>query len=201
MINIIDYGMGNLRSVQKAFEFLGYEAKITDNKEEIEKASHLVLPGVGAFGLGMEALNERGFIEVIHSAVEKGKPFLGICLGMQLLFDKSYEHGEHEGLGIIPGEVKRFVLPKEYKVPHIGWNKITIKQGELFDKNAKGQYVYFVHSYYCDPSNKECIAATSNYGIDFCAAVAHKNVFATQFHPEKSSEIGLEMLKKFGELK
>jgi glutamine amidotransferase len=201
MITIIDYGMGNLRSVQKAFEFLGYEAMVTDDKNKIEDASHLILPGVGAFGDAMKALDELGFVETIQNEVKKGKPFLGICLGMQLLFDKSYEHGEFEGLSIVPGEVKRFQLPAEYKVPHMGWNKINIQQGELFDKDEKDQYVYFVHSYYCDPKDKEYTAATSNYGIEFCAAVAYENVFATQFHPEKSSKTGLNMLRKFGELK
>ncbi len=201
MITIIDYGMGNLRSVQKAFEFLGYEAQITDDKNKIKDASSLVLPGVGAFGDAMDALDKRELIDVIPNEVKKGKPFLGICLGMQLLFEKSYEHGEFLGLGIIPGEVKRFMLPNEFKVPQIGWNKLNIIQGEIFDKEQKDQYVYFVHSYYCDPNEKKYIAATSNYGVEFCAATAYDNVFATQFHPEKSSETGLNMLKKFGELK
>lgn len=201
MIAVIDYGMGNLRSVQKAFEYLGYEAQITDDSAIIDSASHVVLPGVGAFGDAMDALHKQDLSETIKSQVEKGKPFLGICLGMQLLFDKSYEHGEFEGLGIVSGEVKKFVLPKKYKVPHMGWNKLKVLHGELFDKDDAHQYVYFVHSFYCDPSDKDITAATGNYGIDFCAAVAKDNVFATQFHPEKSGDIGLNMLKKFGELK
>ena len=201
MIAVIDYGMGNLRSVQKAFEFLGYDAFITNEKEEIDSASHVVLPGVGAFGDAMDALNRLDLSDTIKKQVRKGKPFLGICLGMQLLFDKSYEHGEFEGLGIIGGEVKKFVLPVEYKVPHMGWNKLNVVGGALFDKNDAHQYVYFVHSFYCDPGDDTVIAAKANYGIDFCAAVAKDNVFATQFHPEKSGDTGLEMLKKFGELK
>jgi glutamine amidotransferase len=201
LIAVIDYGVGNLKSVQKAFEFLGYEAQVTDDKNRIDNASHVILPGVGAFGDAMDALNKLDLVQVIQNQVRKGKPFLGICLGMQLLFDKSYEHGEFEGLSIIPGEVKRFQLPSEFKVPHMGWNRLTVSQGELFDKSEENQYVYFVHSYYCDPSDKSYTAATANYSIDFCAAVAHENVFATQFHPEKSSDTGLKMLKKFGELK
>lgn len=201
MIAIIDYGMGNLRSVQKAFEFLGYEAVITKDSDVLDQASHVVLPGVGAFGDAMKALESRGLIKPIKKQVKSGKPFLGVCLGMQLLFDKSYEHGEFEGLGIVPGEVVKFDLPAEYKVPHMGWNKLDVMQGEIFDKKDTHQYVYFVHSYHCVPSDKKMIAANANYGEDFCAAVAYKNIFATQFHPEKSGEIGLKMLKEFGETK
>ena len=201
MIAIIDYGMGNLRSVQKAFEFLGYDAIVTSESAKIDDASHVILPGVGAFGDAMQALNKKGFVETIQKQVKKGKPFLGICLGMQLIFDKSYEHGEFEGLKIINGEVKKFELPSEYKVPHMGWNKIDVKQGDIFDMEDKDQYVYFVHSFYCDPSDNNLTAATADYGINFCAAIAHNNVFATQFHPEKSGDTGLKMLKKFGELK
>ena len=201
MISIIDYGMGNLRSVQKAFEFLGYDAQITDKTDVIDNASHVVLPGVGAFGDAMTALRGKELVGTIQSQVKKGKPFLGICLGMQLLFDKSYEHGEFEGLKIVSGEVRKFELPAEYKVPHMGWNKLNVVRGDIFDKNDAHQYVYFVHSFYCDPGSLNVTAATANYGIDFCAAVADGNVFATQFHPEKSGDTGLEMLKKFGELK
>ena len=201
MIAIIDYGMGNLRSVQKAFEYLGYDAQITDSTAVMDSASHIVLPGVGAFGDAMASLNSLGFPDTLKAQVKKGKPFLGICLGMQLLFDKSYEHGEFEGLGIVPGEVVKFELPKEYKVPHMGWNKLDVKRGAIFDAQKQDQFVYFVHSFYCVPQKKESIAATASYGIDFCAAVAQDNVFATQFHPEKSGEIGLDMLRKFGELK
>lgn len=201
MIAIIDYGMGNLRSVQKAFEFLGYDAQITDKNDIIDNASHVVLPGVGAFGDAMDALRRKNLVQTIQNQVKAGKPFLGICLGMQLIFDKSYEHGEFQGLGIISGEVKKFELPAEYKVPHMGWNKLNVVQGAIFDKNDAHQYVYFVHSFYCDPSDGKVTAATASYGTDFCAAVAEGNVFATQFHPEKSGDTGLEMLKKFGELK
>ncbi len=201
MISIIDYGMGNLRSVQKAFEFLGHEAQITDDSKKIDDASHVVLPGVGAFGDAMDALNKLNLVETIKTQVEKGKPFLGICLGMQLIFDKSNEHGEYSGLGIVQGEVVKFELPNEYKVPHMGWNKLNIEQGAIFDKDEAQQYVYFVHSFYCVPTDKNVIAATTDYGIKFCAAVAKDNVYATQFHPEKSGETGLKMLKKFGEIK
>jgi glutamine amidotransferase len=201
MISIIDYGMGNLRSVQKAFEFLGYDAVITSAAYKIDGSSHLVLPGVGAFGDAMAALEKRNLVSIIKKQVEKGKPFLGICLGMQLLFDKSYEHGQFEGLKIVGGEVKKFELPPQYKVPHMGWNRLEVSRGEIFDRENAHQYVYFVHSFYCDPADKTVTAATANYGMDFCAAVARDNVFATQFHPEKSGETGLKMLKKFGEIK
>ncbi len=201
MIAIIDYGMGNLRSVQKAFEYLGYDAQITDSTAVMDSASHIVLPGVGAFGDAMDSLNRHDFPETLKAQVKKGKPFLGICLGMQLLFNKSYEHGEFEGLGIVPGEVVKFELPKEYKVPHMGWNKLDVKRGTIFDAQKQDQFVYFVHSFYCVPQKEESIAALSSYGIDFCAAIVQENVFATQFHPEKSGDIGLDMLRKFGELK
>jgi glutamine amidotransferase len=149
----------------------------------------------------MASLNRLGFPATLKDQVKKGKPFLGICLGMQLLFDKSYEHGEFEGLGIVPGEVVKFELPKEYKVPHMGWNKLDVKRGAIFDAQKQNQFVYFVHSFYCAPNNNDSIAATASYGIDFCAAIVQDNVFATQFHPEKSGDIGLDMLRKFGELK
>ncbi len=200
MISIIDYGMGNLRSVQKAFQYLGYEAEVTNKKNIILSSSHVVLPGVGAFEDAMNALYEQELIDTIKSQISSGKPFLGICLGMQLLFDKSYEHGEHSGLSIFDGEVVKFNLDNKYKVPHMGWNKIDIKQGEIFDKNKINQYVYFVHSYYAAPKDAAIIAATTNYGNDFTSAVCKDNVYATQFHPEKSGDTGLEMLRKFGDI-
>ncbi|MEX1377103.1 MAG: imidazole glycerol phosphate synthase subunit HisH [Eubacteriales bacterium] len=200
MITIIDYGMGNLRSAQKAFEFMGYEAEITDRIADIQEANKIVLPGVGAFADAMERLNTSGISKVIKEKVADGTPFLGICLGMQLVFDVSYENGEFEGLGLIGGEIVRFDLPKEYKVPQIGWNKLNIKDNILF-KDIKGDiYTYFVHSYYANPKNPSDIIATSNYGIEFTAVVNKDNVFATQFHPEKSGDSGLKMLDNFAKL-
>ncbi|MCK5130238.1 MAG: imidazole glycerol phosphate synthase subunit HisH [Clostridiales bacterium] len=201
MISIIDYGMGNLRSVQKAFEYLGYEAIITHDSNAIDNASHVVLPGVGAFQDAIKALVNRNLVSTIEKQIDAGKPFLGICLGMQLLFEKSYEHGEHKGLGIFNGEIVRFDLSSDYKVPHMGWNEIKIKQGEIFDQDKDDQYVYFVHSYHVKTKDRNIVAATTEYGYEFVAAVCKDNIFATQFHPEKSGDTGLAMLKRFGELK
>lgn len=200
MITIIDYGMGNLRSAQKAFEFIGYKAEITDRLSDIQKAEKIVLPGVGAFADAMDRLNTSGISKVIKQKVADGTPFLGICLGMQLIFDKSYENGEFEGLGLIPGEVVRFDLPKEYKVPQIGWNKLNIKESGLFNDIKGDIYTYFVHSYYAQPKDANDIIATSNYGIEFTAAVSKNNVYATQYHPEKSGTPGLKMLDNFAKL-
>lgn len=198
MITIIDYGMGNLRSVQKAVEFLGYEAEISSDPQVIEKASKLILPGVGAFGDAMKHLGERGLTELIIEKAQNGTPFLGICLGMQLLFDRSFEHGETEGLKLVPGEVVEFVLP-DLKVPHMGWNVLNAKSNPLFDKSCD-QYVYFVHSFYASGVPEENVIATSEYGHPFVAAVQKDNVFGLQFHPEKSGDIGLAMLKRFAEI-
>lgn len=200
MITIIDYGMGNLRSAQKAFEFIGFEAEITDKKADILKADKIVLPGVGAFADAMERLNGHGISKIIKSKVNDGTPFLGICLGMQLIFDASYENGEFEGLGLIQGKVVKFDLPKEYKVPHIGWNKLNATDTVLFRDIKNEKYTYFVHSYYAVPDDKNTVIATSDYGIEFTAAVNKENVYATQFHPEKSGDTGLKMLKNFAEL-
>ena len=200
MITIIDYGMGNLRSAQKAFEFVGYEAEITDRISDIEKASKIVLPGVGAFADAMDRLNTSGISKVIKKKAADGTPFLGICLGMQLVFDVSYENGEFEGLGLIGGEVVRFDLPSEYKVPQIGWNKLNIKDNILFNDIQGDIYTYFVHSYYAQPKNSADIIATGSYCIEFTAAVNKNNVFATQYHPEKSGEPGLKMLYNFAKL-
>ncbi len=200
MITIIDYGMGNLRSAQKAFEFIGFEAEITDKKADILKADKIVLPGVGAFADAMKRLNGHGISKIIKSKVNDGTPFLGICLGMQLIFDASYENGEFEGLGLIQGKVVKFDLPKEYKVPHIGWNKLNATDNFLFRDIKNEKYTYFVHSYYAVPDDKNTVIATSDYGIEFTAAVNKENVYATQFHPEKSGDTGLKMLKNFAEL-
>lgn len=198
MIAIIDYGMGNLRSVQKAFEFLGYAAEITSDPDRVRSAGKAVLPGVGAFADAMRALREGGMIPVIDEAIAREKPFLGICLGMQLLFDESGEGGRHAGLGLLPGKVRRITGAR--KVPHMGWNSLTLRPSPLFEGLSGSPYVYFVHSYCADPADPANIAATACYGQDFCAAAGRGRVFATQFHPEKSGRVGLRMLKNFGEL-
>jgi len=206
MIAIIDYGMGNLRSVQKAFEKVGFAAKVTADPADLRDAEKLVLPGVGAFKDCMDNLREGGFIEPIRRHVESGKPFLGICLGLQLLFSESEEFGRHQGLGIIPGKVVRFpadlrVAGEELKVPHMGWNQIRLRQdAPLFRGVADGSAVYFVHSYYVIPDDPTVVAAVTDYGIAFCSAIRRDNVMATQFHPEKSQQIGLRILRNFGEM-
>ena len=197
MIAIIDYGMGNLRSVEKAFEFAGFAAKITANRADIRDASHLVLPGVGAIRDAVERLEKSGLDEVIRHEAQKGKPFLGICLGMQLLFQKSYENGEYPGLGLVEGEVVPF-RTQGLRIPHMGWNNLDVKKDTLFSGSP---FVYFVHSYHADKVPQEYISATAHYGYDFCAAVEKDNVFGTQFHPEKSGDIGIEIIKKFANLR
>lgn len=198
MIAIIDYGMGNLRSVQKAFEFLGFDAVVTDDPKIIESAQKVVLPGVGAFCEAIKTIREKGIDKVIHSIVEKGTPFLGICLGMQMLFDKSYENGEYDGLGIIPGRIVR--LPETEKIPHIGWNSLDIKlETPLFEGIGKEPYVYFVHSYYLE-TDAPVVSATCFYGREFQVAAQKGNVFALQFHPEKSGDTGLKILENFGRI-
>ncbi len=198
MIAIIDYGMGNLRSVQKALEFVGQDAVITDDIKVMEKADKLVLPGVGAFGDAISTIREKGIDKVIYEGVSKDKPFLGICLGMQMVFDKSYEYGEYEGLGLIPGEIK--LLPDNVKKPHIGWNNLNIKmRAPLFENTGESPYVYFVHSYYLE-TDAPVVSATTDYGKEIQVAVQKDNIFALQFHPEKSGDVGLEILKSFGGL-
>src|SRR5215469_12844268 len=170
MIAIVDYGMGNLRSVQKGFEKIGHAATVTSDPGVIRSASKVVLPGVGAFGDGMQELRKRELVEPVKRAIADGKPFLGICLGLQLLFDVSYEGGRHEGLGILPGEVVRFDLPPEYKVPHMGWNELEIRRpAPILAGLASGTHVYFVHSYYAVPRNREDIAAETSYGQTFAS--------------------------------
>lgn len=200
-IAIIDYQMGNLRSVQKAFERVGWPAAITSDPRELASADKLVLPGVGAFGDAMAELSRRGLVEPIREAIAAGKPFLGICLGLQLLFEVGYEGGEHAGLGILPGKVVRFELPPPLKVPHMGWNRVTIRRrAPVWEGIADGTFFYFVHSYYVVPEDPAVVALECDYGGPFCAAVWHQNVFATQFHPEKSQAAGLQLLKNFAEL-
>jgi len=201
MIAIIDYGMGNLRSVQKGFERVGSSALITSDPAQVAAADKVVLPGVGAFEDAISELRRLNLDRPVLDAVHSGKPFLGICLGLQLLFDVSYENGRHKGLGVVPGEVVRFQLPKEYSVPHMGWNQLAIrKPTPILHGLDEGTYVYFVHSYYVVPEDKSVIAAETDYGGPFCSMIAFDNVFATQFHPEKSQSDGLRMLKNFAEM-
>lgn len=201
-IAIIDYQMGNLRSVQKALEHVGAEAEITNDPKRLAAADKLILPGVGAFGDAIREIRERGLIGPIQEAIDSGKPFLGICLGLQLLFDVSYEGGTHQGLGIIPGEVVRFELPKTMKVPHMGWNSIVARQPDvpLMNELTDGTHVYFVHSYYVVPKDRDVIWLEADYGGNFCAAIRRGNLFATQFHPEKSQKAGLQLLRNFAQL-
>ncbi|MEK6600188.1 MAG: imidazole glycerol phosphate synthase subunit HisH [Deltaproteobacteria bacterium] len=204
MIAIIDYDMGNLRSVQKGFERVGHNCIITRNPEDISNASHVVLPGVGAFKNCMDNLKNYGLIEPILNAIKSGKPFLGICLGLQLLFSESEEFGKHKGLDVIKGKVVRFPSehPVPLKIPHMGWNDIKIKNRPAVLKDIPdGSYFYFVHSYYVAPEDADIIATTTFYGIDFASSIWKDNIFACQFHPEKSQKTGLKILKNFGDMK
>jgi len=207
MIAIIDYGMGNLRSVQKGFEKVGFDAVVTADPKVVLGAEKVVLPGVGAFPDCMRNLEQGGFVEPLLKVIREGRPFLGICLGLQLLFTESEEFGIHKGLDVIPGRVVRFPEglkegDEELKVPHMGWNQLAIRRRPpVFTGIEDGTNVYFVHSYYVKPDDESVVAATTGYGIEFCAAVWKDNVVATQFHPEKSQEKGLKILKNFGELK
>ena len=203
MIAIIDYGVGNLFSLKSSFAAIGAEVKVTARKEDIENADRIILPGVGAFEDAAEKLRQSGLVDVIKEQAAKGKPLMGICLGMQMLFEKSYEYGEHEGLGLIKGSVRPItdVIPAGLKVPHIGWNALRFrKESPLFKYISDGDFVYFVHSYYaadCD----EAVIADSEYGAYLTAAVADGNVFGCQFHPEKSGDVGLNILRAFAEMK
>jgi glutamine amidotransferase len=201
MIAIIDYQMGNLRSVQKGFEKVGHQATITSDPAVLADADKVVLPGVGAMADAMKELKRRDLIGPIHAAIDSGKPFLGICLGLQLLFETSYEDGTHEGLGVLAGEVVRFDLPAGFKVPHMGWNQLNIvRPTPILDGLESGTHVYFVHSYYVVPSDPEVIATETDYGRPFCSMIRRGNLYATQFHPEKSQADGLRILKNFAEL-
>lgn len=199
MIAIVDYDICNLRSVQKSVEYLGGEAVITRDAKVIADADRLILPGVGAFGDAMNNLREFSLIDPIQRFVETGKPFLGICLGMQLLFEESEEHGLQRGLGLVPGRIVRFDIPQEYKVPHMGWNRLTMTGHPLWDGVGPESYVYFVHSYHAERSTESTIA-TAEYGYEFPAAVAKGNVMGTQFHPEKSGDVGMGILKNYMEM-
>jgi len=221
MIAIIDYGMGNLRSVQKAFEKIGVTARIVPFPRDLERAHGIVLPGVGAFGQAMNNLRAIGWDVALRESVARGMPLLGICLGMQLLFESSEEMGQHEGLGILRGAVKRF--DGTLKVPQMGWNQLHIvgvknvgaknvgaKNGAknvgaknispLLRDIADGSYAFFVHSYYCAPRDESVILATTDYGIEFASVVGYQNVFGAQFHPEKSQSVGLKMLENFARI-
>jgi glutamine amidotransferase len=201
MIAIIDYQMGNLRSVQKGFEKVGHASTITADPEVLARADKIVLPGVGAFGDAIAEIRRRELVAPIREAVDKGKPFLGICLGLQLLFDVGYEGGTHEGLGILPGKVIRFELPGEYKVPHMGWNQLAVRRPVPLLAGLNGDsYCYFVHSFYVVPRDRDVIAAETDYGGPFCSMIWRDNLCATQFHPEKSQRVGLQMLKNFAEI-
>ena len=214
MIAVINYGLGNLRSVSKALESLGAEVKVTGKAKEILKAKGVVLPGVGAFHQGIKNIRRLKLEKVIRQAVEQGKPFLGICLGMQMLFTESEEHGRHKGLDIIRGKVVKF--RKVGKIPHMGWNQVKIpaiptgnvgsgsakisggkNKISLFDNISDNSYFYFVHSYYVQPTDKKVIAGTTKYGVEFTSVIHQDNIWGVQFHPEKSSESGLKILKNF----
>jgi glutamine amidotransferase len=209
MIAIVDYGMGNLRSVHKAVERVGYDAQVTTDPQEVLNASKIILPGVGAFRDCMRNLEELNLLQPVVRSIEAGKPFLGICLGLQLLFKESDEFGLHKGMGILPGRVTRFPediqdpeTNQPYPIPHMGWNTVEIKKDiPLFSGIESGSFFYFVHSYYVLPHDPIDIAAITPYGIEFACAVQRDNIFAVQFHPEKSQEIGLQLLRNFGRLK
>ena len=201
MICIIDYGMGNLRSVQKGFERVGHPAVVSSDPAEVAAAEKVVLPGVGAFEDAMIELRQRRLLAPVLEAIDSGRPFLGICLGLQLLFERSYENDEHEGFGVLRGEVVRFELPPEYSVPHMGWNQVTIaRRPPILEGIEEGTYFYFVHSYYVVPLDREVIAAETDYGGRFCSMIWRDNLYATQFHPEKSQADGLRILKNFARL-
>ena len=202
MIAIIDYGAGNIQSVYKALKFIGADCKVTDNKEEIMSSDGAILPGVGSFGDTMDTMNSRNIKDTVIEFANSGKPFLGICLGLQLLFPESEESPGVKGLSIFEGKISK--IPNQngtLKIPHMGWNSITIKEKDGIFKGIEGEpYVYFVHSYYLDAKDKGIVAATTNYGVEIDAAVQRGNIIATQFHPEKSGDVGLKMLKNFVEM-
>lgn len=202
MIAIVDYGAGNLRSVTNAFQHLGADVFVTNQPEKLTSARKIVLPGVGAFGAGMDALRDSGFIEPIQQQAQAGKALIGICLGMQYLFDESEEMGIHKGLGLLSGRVVKFDAAALPRIPHIGWNRLHIQQQHpMFAGMNSGDYAYFVHSYYVKPDDKSVILATTDYGIEYASIVGKDNIVGIQCHPEKSQGVGLQFLKNFVEWK
>ena len=198
MVAIIDYGAGNLQSVKKALDFIGAESKITDNKDEINAASHIILPGVGSFADAMSCIRERGLEETIKKSADGSKHFLGICLGLQLLFESSEESPGVKGLGVFKGDIVTIPKDNGLKVPHIGWNSVKLNQTNgIFEGIKDESYFYFVHSYYLKNADEDIVAGTTEYGVSIQCAVQNGRVCATQFHPEKSSEVGLALLKNF----
>ncbi|MBO5356067.1 MAG: imidazole glycerol phosphate synthase subunit HisH [Clostridia bacterium] len=202
MVAIVDYGVGNLFSLRSSFLSVGAKTVVTSDPAVLRDADRIVLPGVGAFGDAAKKLRDSGLADVVVEEARKGKPLLGICLGMQLLFDKSFEYGEHEGLGLIKGEIRPIaeVIPQSFKIPHIGWNALHFngKKSPLFRYISEGDFVYFVHSFY-GARCEESVIATAEYGAELTAAVACENVFGCQFHPEKSGEVGMRILRAFCE--
>lgn len=205
MIAIVDYGVGNIFSLYSSFKYIGAEVVLTSDPEKIKKADKIILPGVGAFADAAKKLRESGLADVVVEEVKNGKPLLGICLGMQMLFERSFEYGEHKGLGLIKGDIVSMegVVPANYKIPHIGWNGLHFPadkpKNELFKYIEENDCVYFVHSYFgtnCD----ESVISTTEYGAELTAAVAYKNVYGAQFHPEKSGDVGMKILKAFCEM-
>lgn len=198
MIAVIDYGAGNLQSVVKAFHFIGCDILVTADQDELKQASAAVLPGVGAFGDAMNCLKQSDFVNPVLDFIESGKPFLGICLGLQLLFEGSEETPGVSGLGVLKGKIIRIPAETGLKIPHIGWNSLAVKENAGLFKNLEpNPYVYFVHSYYLKAENPNVVSSTTNYGVEIDASVQRGNLFATQFHPEKSGKTGLQMLKNF----
>ena len=200
MVGIIDYGVGNLFSLRSSFASIGQEAFVSGDVEELKKADRLILPGVGAFEDAAKKLRQSGLDKFVRAQAAAGKPLMGICLGMQLLFEKSHEYGCHQGLGLLKGQVVAMEgkLSEDLKIPHMGWNKLEVKRGRLLEQ-ANGEYVYFVHSYYADGC-EESVAAVTEYGIPITAAVEQGNIFGCQFHPEKSGSVGLGILRTFCEM-
>jgi len=200
MVGIIDYGVGNLFSLRSSFEAIGTSVVVSSDPEELRKADHILLPGVGAFEDAVQKLRTTHMDEMVFEAVREGKPLMGICLGMQMLFERSFEYGEHQGLGLLKGQVVPMagLLPKELKIPHMGWNALNVVKpdGKLFANTKEGAYVYFVHSYFADGC-EDSLAARTEYGTWLTAAVEKDNIFGCQFHPEKSGEVGLEILRAF----
>jgi len=197
MVIILDCGIGNLRSLKNAIDFLGFFSKITDSKEDIQKADKIIFPGVGNFGKAILELKKRGIFSILKERIKNGIPFLGICLGMQLLFEESDETKGIKGLGVLEGKVLKFNL-KNLAIPHMGWNSIKIKNRDKFLYRIKdNSYFYFAHSYYCNPKDKSIILSTTTYGIEFASSIRKENIWAVQFHPEKSQDLGLRLLKNF----